>query len=412
MLKKQSSLKSFFQKPHWPSLINWPVTLFMIINPIAAVVGSSVYFYYAGWSWALFSFTLIFAAATNLAITAGYHRLFAHKSYEAHPVAKIIYLLIGASAWQGSALKWSSDHRRHHSHVDTQKDPYNIHRGFWFSHMGWLFLKETVDQDIHAPDLEKNKWFRWQNKYYNTWAIATGFVFPMLLGWLYFGHFLGAMGGLFVAGSLRIALTQQSTFFVNSLCHTLGSRTYCTTLTARDSWFVAVLTHGEGYHNFHHKFQLDYRNGIRWYQWDPTKWVIQTLSFLGLAYKLRTIPTAEILKARLQVEAERLKSKGYAEEHLDLMKAKLVDAQVKIRHLKEDYAFKKQQYQQSYENLKKHYQEAYALKKQELGEELNKVKAEIAQTQAEFQLGMQLWRSQLKAYPNSRTGTFSKTPKL
>ncbi len=143
-------------------------------------------------------------------------------------------------------------------------------------------------------------------------------LFPMLIGWM-----MGsALGGLVIAGGLRIALTQQSTFFVNSLCHTLGKQTYSKEISARDSWFVAVLTHGEGYHNFHHKFQIDYRNGIKWYHWDPTKWVIRTLNFMGLATKLRQISNAEILKARLQAEAAEMTRHGFAEDKLLAMKEK------------------------------------------------------------------------------------------
>jgi len=362
--------------------IEWPVALFLTINPLVTLVLAPVYFYYYGFQWSILLFALIFAAATNLSITAGYHRLFSHKSYDAHPFAKALFLLIGASGFQGSALKWSSDHRRHHTHIDGDKDPYNINEGFWYAHMGWLFFKDSVDQKIHAPDLEKDWMVKFQHKYYVPLAILTGFAVPTLIGWM-----LGSwLGGLVIGGGLRIALTQQSTFFVNSLCHTLGKQTYSKDISARDSWFVAILTHGEGYHNFHHKFQIDYRNGIKWYHWDPTKWVIRSMNLMGLATKLRQISNAEILKARLQAEAAELTQRGFAEEKLAVMKEKILEAQNKMKKLREDYEQFKADAARKREELK----EAYDHKLAELRREL-----EIAKL--EFQLGMKQWQVCLRS---------------
>ncbi|UYL08867.1 fatty acid desaturase [Bdellovibrio sp. SKB1291214] len=362
--------------------IEWSVALFLTLNPLITFILMPIYFYMHGFEWGIALFALVFAAATNLSITAGYHRLFSHKSYDAHPVAKAIFLLIGASAFQGSALKWSSDHRRHHTHIDGEKDPYNINEGFWYAHMGWMFFKDSVDQKIHAPDLQKDWMVEFQHKYYGWLAFATGFVVPTLIG-----AAMGSwMGGLVIAGGLRIFLTQQSTFFVNSLCHTLGKQTYSKEISARDSWFVAVLTHGEGYHNFHHKFQIDYRNGIKWYHWDPTKWVIQTLNVMGLAYKLRQISNVEILKARLQAESAELTKVGFAEEHLNVMREKIIEAQAKIKKLREDYEQFKADAVRKREELK----EAYDHK-------LAEIKRELEVAHLEFQMGMKLWKLHLRS---------------
>ena len=362
--------------------IEWPVALFLTLNPLGALILSPIYFYFYGLQWGLLVFALIFAAATNLSITAGYHRLFSHKSYDAHPIVKALFLLIGASAFQGSALKWSSDHRRHHSHIDTEQDPYNINEGFWHAHMGWLFFKDTVNQKVHAPDLEKDWMIRFQHKYFVVLAILVGFLLPTFVGW-----FLGsALGGFVIAGGLRIALTQQSTFFINSLCHTLGKQTYSKQITARDSWIVALLTHGEGYHNFHHKFQIDYRNGIKWYQWDPTKWVIRTLNFIGLAYKLRKISTVEILKAELLAQSDELKLKGFADDRLMTLREKILEAQNKMKKLHEDY----EQFIRDARRKREELKESYDLK-------LIEIKRELKIAQVEFQMGMKQWQIFLKA---------------
>lgn len=178
--------------------------------------------------------------------------------------------------------------------------------------------------------------------------MITGFVFPWAIGaWL--SH---PLTGLFMAGALRIGFTQQTTFFVNSLCHTLGNKPYSEEISARDSWIVAILTHGEGYHNFHHQFQFDYRNGVRWWQWDPTKWSIRLLSIVGLATHLRTVSSTEILKARLQMEALKLKSKGYSQDKLEQLKDRVLNSQVRLRQLVTDYQTLKKQWQdQSHEKL-------------------------------------------------------------
>lgn len=369
-------MKTQMSQTPWFQRIEWPVALFLVISSAMALVLTPIYFVQHGFELGLLLFTLIFAAATNLSVTAGYHRLFSHKSYDAHPVAKLLFLLVAASGFQGSALKWSSDHRRHHSHIDTEKDPYNINEGFWYAHIGWLFLKDSVDQKIHAPDLEKDKLVMFQHNYYVPLAIITGFLFPTLVGWA-----MGsAWGGFLIGGVLRIVLTQHSTFFVNSLCHTLGKQTYSKEISARDSIFVAFLTHGEGYHNFHHKFQIDYRNGIKWYHWDPTKWVIRSLNFMGLAYKLRQISNVEILKARLQVETAEMSRMGFAEERLNAMKDKIIEAQARIKKLREDYS----QFKLDAVKKRAELKDAYDHKLAEL-------KREIALAKLEFEIGMKQW---------------------
>jgi len=143
--------------------IYWPTTLFLIITPLTAFIFVPLYFIYEGFPVGILLMTLIFAGLTNLSITAGYHRLFSHRSYQAHAIVRAVFLLLGASAWQGSALKWSADHRKHHAKVDSDEDPYSISKGFWYAHMGWLFWKSSVNQTPRAPDLEKDWMVRLQH---------------------------------------------------------------------------------------------------------------------------------------------------------------------------------------------------------------------------------------------------------
>lgn len=318
--------------------ICWSVTLFLILNPVISIVTLVLYLVYSnsytvgeiGW---ITFFGLVFAVLTNLSITMGYHRLYSHKSYEAHPLLETILLFISAGAFQGSALKWASDHRIHHRFEDTDKDPYSIKKGFFYAHMGWMMLHDSVSLPIHAPDLEKNAKVMHQHNHYLVWAIFVGYIVPLIVGALLGNAFLG----LVIAGGLRIFLTQQSTFFVNSLSHTLGETPYSSEKTAKDSIIVAILTHGEGYHNFHHKFQFDYRNGIKWYHWDPTKWSIQFAALLGLARRLKTVQFSEILKAKLEVESEKIKNSQFYKEKLEPLSIRLVETQARFDQLKLEY---------------------------------------------------------------------------
>lgn len=314
------------------------MTLFLILNPIISILMLVLYLVYSntytathiGW---ITAFGLVFAFLTNLSITMGYHRLFAHKSYEAHPLLEGFLLFIASGAFQGSALKWASDHRIHHRFEDTDKDPYSIKKGFFYAHMGWLMFHESVSRPVQAPDLEKNKLVMMQHNYYLLWAIGVGYILPLVVG-----AFLGnAFLGLIIAGGLRIFLTQQSTFFINSLAHTLGKTPYSTEKTAKDSIIMAFLTHGEGYHNFHHKFQFDYRNGIKWYHWDPTKWSIQIAALIGLAKKLKTVQFSEILKAKLEVESEKFQNSQFYKEKLLPLSEQIIEAQIKFDQLKLEY---------------------------------------------------------------------------
>jgi len=265
---------------------------------LLALVATPLYAYFYGlgnelWVWLLIAFSFC-----NLSITAGYHRLWSHKAYNAHPALRFIFALGGAFALQNSALHWSSDHRIHHRHVDNNdKDPYSAKRGFWYSHIGWMlrhYQVATYDDYSNCRDLQKDKIVMWQHKHYLLLSILMNFGVPILIGALY-GDILG---GLLVIGAVRLVLNHHTTFFINSLAHIWGSQPYTEKNTARDNGFLAILTFGEGYHNYHHIFENDYRNGIYWWQYDPTKWLIKSCAWLGLADKLRVSPQDKIEKAK------------------------------------------------------------------------------------------------------------------
>ena len=230
-----------------------------------------------------------------MAITAGYHRLYAHTTYKAHPVLQAAILFFAAAAFEQSALRWASLHRTHHRYVDTEQDPYNIKRGFFYAHMGWMMSKKPVVNYENVADLQKNPLLMNQHRYYRQWALVAGIFVPLFLG-VVTGHL---MGSILLGIAARLALVHHSTFFINSFAHSFGTFEYDAESTGKDNWFGAVLTNGEGYHNFHHRFPGDYRNGVLWHHWDPTKWMIWFLSKTGLAWGLKRTSQAVIDEAKI-----------------------------------------------------------------------------------------------------------------
>ena len=282
---------------------DWFRIAFFVLTPVIGIVGTGAYAWAHGVSWWQPALFLLFYALVGVSVTAGYHRLYAHRSYEAHPLVQAFYLFFGAMALQNSILVWASDHRTHHRHVDHDWDPYNIRRGGWWAHILWIFYKNAPGRTFDdVPDLQKNALVRLQNRFATTIGIVAGLGLPTLIG----AAFGDPLGGLLWGGFLRIVVIHHTTFFVNSIAHLYGSRPYTEENSARDNGWVALVTNGEGYHNFHHRFPTDFRNGLRWYQWDPSKWWIRALHGVGLAKRLRRTPPLVIERSRLQTAMNRV----------------------------------------------------------------------------------------------------------
>lgn len=272
----------------------WPSIIFLLGISVIAVIGCPLYLYFFDIAAETLWLTFFLVIGTTLAITAGYHRLYAHTTYKANKIYQVILLALGAATFQQSALKWASLHRTHHQFTDTDRDPYNIKKGFFYAHMGWImFWLRGIDYS-NVKDLKKNRLVMLQHDNFQLWALGFGILLPALAGCFY-----GRPGeALLFAVAGRLFIVFQSTFFINSFAHTFGKAAYDSELSAKDNWLGAILTGGEGYHSFHHKFPNDYRNGIRWYQWDPTKWFIYLSSRIGYAWDIRRTPAEQILKAR------------------------------------------------------------------------------------------------------------------
>lgn len=362
------------------SKINWVGASFLLISPVVALILTTWHLMVDGFIWPIWVLAAVFYFLTSSAITGGYHRYFAHRSYECRSWLKWYWALFGAATFQNSILIWARDHRVHHRFVDSDKDPYSISKGFWFAHMGWMLKipKDPVAVEPYGRDLEREPVVRIQDKYYVLFAVGMGLVLPMLIGGWLFDSFLG---GLAVAGFLRIVAVHHGTFFINSWCHYWGRQTYTDTNTAKDSFIMAVATMGEGYHNFHHFFANDYRNGVRWYHWDPTKWMIRTFAACGLAYGLRRTPWSEIIKAQLQMDEKRLKTRFRTEwqtqfqVQLDNLKIRIESAQVQFEQLRDEYRA-----------LAKNYADASM-------DRLEEIKFQLRMTRIEFKSALRQWRA-------------------
>ena len=279
--------------------VNWKTSIFLAVINTLAVTAVPLYIWHYGLDWFQVLLFLFFYIATGMSITLGYHRLFSHLSFKAKTPVKLSTLVFGACAFENSALDWSSDHRKHHKHVDHEEDPYDISKGFMWAHIGWLLFKLGPEQPMdNVNDLKRDPLVMWQHRWCIPMAFVVGFGVPALLGYLWNGPG-GALGGFLLAGVLRVFAVQHSTFFINSLCHTVGQRPYSDRCSARDSAIMALFTFGEGYHNYHHEFQHDYRNGVKPSNFDPTKWTIWTLEKLGLVSDLRRVPDEKILLAEM-----------------------------------------------------------------------------------------------------------------
>ena len=330
------------------SNFNWGPGLYILGYHLFLILAMPVYFLYFSPSWGVIAASSALLYLTGLSVTAGYHRFYSHSTYKLNPVLEGVLLFFSTMATQGSALRWAFDHRYHHAFVDTDRDPYSIKKGFWYAHFLWLFEKPKEIENKVVADLLKKPLLRFQHRYYVPLMLLTNVLACLFVGW-FCNDYLGAF--LF-AWLVRQFFLHHFTWFINSLAHTWGARTFCQELSAVDNFLISLLTFGEGYHNYHHAFAHDYRNGIRWYHFDPTKWLIWTFSKLGLAYKLkknnRYFIEEKLLLDRKQLLFEKIHSsfniyKDVWEEKITKLSDSIQTQLMHIGKLRENYHTLKKQ---------------------------------------------------------------------
>lgn len=290
--------------------LDWIVVSVLIFLPILLI--NAAIWYAKKYSITWREITLLVTTFYLLTITVGVaiHRLWSHAAFKMHKSLEFVFMLLSAATFQGSVIGWASDHEKHHSNTDTDKDPHtplkfkNRFLGFLWSHIGWMMLggKKEITKNTMAR-LGKNKLLVWQFKNYWQLAVFMNTIVPFGVGYLTVGGMQGGWAGLIFMGLGR-ALQQQVTFLINSINHFIGTKQYSGG-SAGDIWWLFVILLGENWHNFHHAFSNDYRNGVKWYHVDAHKWIIFLLSKVGLTWDLVCTPEARI-QAKIRYESSDL----------------------------------------------------------------------------------------------------------
>lgn len=301
--------------------ICWPVFSFLLGYHVFLIVALPLYFLSHTPSASLLWISASLVFLSGLGITSGYHRLYSHCSYKTKPFIEAVLLFFTSLATQGSALRWCHDHRLHHAFVDTDKDPYSVKKGLFHAHMLWMFFESPEIDPKVVSDLMRNKLIMFQHKYYVSCMLVSNAIVFLAVGWL-LGDYLGAF--LF-SWWVRLFFLHHTTWCINSIAHYWGTQWYSQEHSAVDNYLISLLTYGEGYHNYHHTFAQDYRNGIHWYHFDPAKWLIWVLYKMGLAYDLKRVNNERIVRQLLVGHRDQILEKITTSfhQHKDLWAAKI-----------------------------------------------------------------------------------------
>jgi len=279
------------------------ISLTFMIGPFLGLLGAVVLSWGWGFTWVELTLLASMYILTALGITVGYHRLFTHRSFETNRVVQVILSILGSMAFQGSLMRWVAVHRRHHQHSDRHGDPHSPHlhgdgfvdtlRGWWHSHMGWMFAPDPPDLLRYVTDLRQDRVLRLMSALFPVY-VAVGLLIPTVLGGILTGSWMGALLGLLWGGLARIFFLHHVTWCINSVCHLWGGRPYEVDDESRNNFVFGVLAMGEGWHNNHHAFQNSARHGFYWWQIDMSYWVIRGLAMLGLAWRVK-LPAPHLL---------------------------------------------------------------------------------------------------------------------
>lgn len=224
---------------------------------------------------------------TGMGITAGFHRLLTHSSFDTPAPVRATLLILGCMAAQGRPIDWGANHLKHHAHSDEEGDPHSPTEGLFHAHLGWFFSGEPADRERYGKRWENDRVIQFVDKTTVLW-LGLGLLIPfMIAGW----------GGLLWGGLVRIFFLNHATFAVNSICHAFGGRDFETKDESRNNWLIAALTLGEGWHNNHHAFPAMAYHGMSWRQFDPTAVFIKLLEKLKLAKNVK-VPRPELVERR------------------------------------------------------------------------------------------------------------------
>src|ERR1700754_254474 len=259
--------------------VNWANVIFLIVADVAAV--AALFF----WSWAaVITAVVLYGIGGSLGIGMGYHRLLTHRGYKVPKPVEYFLAICATMALEGGPIQWVVTHRIHHAHADRAGDPHTPRDGGWWAHIGWILWGTAQNHEPatiarYAPDLVKDPFYRLLNRFYYVPLLVVGILLFVFGGW----------GVLLWGVFLRLILALHSTWLVNSATHLWGRKRFETDDDSRNTWWVALLTFGEGWHNNHHAHPTSARHGIRWYEFD-LNWIgIRVLQLLGLAHSIKRL---------------------------------------------------------------------------------------------------------------------------
>ena len=254
-------------------------TLVGVILPLIAVVAAAFLTWERLTTWRDVAILTVMYIITSLGITVGFHRMLTHRSFEAHPTVRFLFLAFGSMAGLSDPIRWASIHIQHHAHSDEDDDPHTPLKGLFHAHMGWFLAGFDDHPEIYGSWLHHDPMVRFFQRTFWYW-VALGFAVPFLLG---------GWTGVLWGGWVRVFLAHHVTFSVNSICHTFGQAPFETGDRSRNQWLVGLLAFGEGWHNNHHAFPRSAFHGLRWWQIDLSAYVIVALERLGLAWNVHRV---------------------------------------------------------------------------------------------------------------------------
>lgn len=287
----------------WPEQIS--LTIFLVV-PFAALLAAIPVMWGWGLTWRDAVIAIVLYAVSGLGVTVGFHRYLTHRSFKARRWVRVALAIAGSMALQNSPTQWVADHRRHHRFSDREGDPHSpwrygtsfraVAKGFFYSHVGWLFDWDMTDESQYAPELVADPDIAWVSRKFVTWATISLLVAPVV-GGLWSWSWQGALTAFFWGSLVRICLLHHVTFAINSVCHITGRRPFRTKDRSQNVWWLAILSFGESWHNFHHAEPTSARHGVRMFEIDTSAILIKVMEKLRWVTDVRW-PDASIITRR------------------------------------------------------------------------------------------------------------------
>ena len=246
--------------------------------------------------WSDLAVLAIMYVVCGYGVTLGFHRLLTHRSFQTYKPVEYALAIAGSAAVQGPVMSWVADHRKHHAHTDREGDPHSPHgyggglkgaiSGLWYAHMGWLFDRAgQAEHTRYARDLYEDRGMRVIHSTFALWVLA-GLALPFGLGYLIDGTLAGALTAALWGGPERIFALHHVTWSINSVCHFFGTRRFDVEDHSTNVFWLSLLSFGESWHHNHHAFPRSAQHGLRWWEVDPTAWLIGAMKRLRLAWNV------------------------------------------------------------------------------------------------------------------------------